>query len=97
MPYHNATINMAEKFKSFYINHVPRQQNAHADALAYLVASLALPAKATEKVLVYAMTCTVQGSPLKIIKLQSEAFKSNKFFKPQQVRNLGIGYWPKGH
>jgi len=22
--YHNATINMAEKFKSFYIDHVPR-------------------------------------------------------------------------
>ena len=25
VPYHNATINMAEKFKSFYINHVPCQ------------------------------------------------------------------------
>jgi len=44
---------MAEKFRSFYINHVLRQQNAHADALASLAASLALPAGATEKVLVY--------------------------------------------
>ena len=31
VPYHNATINMAEKFRNFYINYVPRQQNAHAD------------------------------------------------------------------
>ena len=53
MPYQNATINMAEKFRSFYINHVPRQQDAHANALASLAASLALSARATEKVLVY--------------------------------------------
>ena len=46
VPYHNATIIMAEKFENFYINHVPRQQNAHADALAPLTASLALPARA---------------------------------------------------
>jgi len=44
---------MAEKFENFYIGHVPRQQNAHADALASLAASLALPAGATKKVLVY--------------------------------------------
>ena len=41
-PYHNATIHMAEKFRNFYIDHVPHQQNVHADALAYLAASLAL-------------------------------------------------------
>jgi len=44
---------MAERFKNFYIDHVPRQQNAYADALASLVASLVLPAGAMEKVLVY--------------------------------------------
>jgi len=44
---------MAEKFKSLYINHVPRQQNAHAYALASLIASLALLAGAKEKVLVH--------------------------------------------
>ena len=44
---------MAERFKNFYIDHIPRQQNSHADALASLAASLALPARATEKVLVY--------------------------------------------
>ena len=44
---------MAERFKNFYIDHVPHQQNAHVDALASLAASLALPVRATEKVLVY--------------------------------------------
>jgi len=44
---------MAEKFKNFYIDHVPRQQNAHADPLASLATSLALPAGAVEKILVY--------------------------------------------
>ena len=47
VPYHNATIVMAEKFENFYIDHVPRQQNAHADALASLAALLALPAGVT--------------------------------------------------
>jgi len=51
--YHNATIYVAERFKNFYIDHVPRQQNAHTDALASLTASLALPASATKKVLIY--------------------------------------------
>ena len=49
----NATIHLTERFKNFYIDHVSRQQNAHANALASLVASLALPAGAAEKVLVY--------------------------------------------
>ena len=53
VPYHNATINMAEKFKSFYINHVPCQQNAHANALEPLATSLTLLAGATKKILIY--------------------------------------------
>jgi len=53
IPYHNVTIEMAERFRNFYIDHVPPQQNAHADALASLAASLALPAGAAEKVFVY--------------------------------------------
>ena len=44
---------MAEKFENFYIDHVPCQQNAHADTLASLATSLALPVGATERVLVY--------------------------------------------
>ena len=41
------------RYKNFYIDHVPRQQNTHADVLASLAASLALPAGAAEKVLIY--------------------------------------------
>ena len=51
--YYKATISMAERFENFYINHVPRQQNTHADALASLAVFLALSAGAAEKVLVY--------------------------------------------
>ena len=39
VPYYKVTISMAEGFGNFYIDHVPRQQNAHADALASLAAS----------------------------------------------------------
>ena len=53
VPYFNTTISMAEKFENFYIDHVPRQQNAYADALASLATSLALPARVIEKILVY--------------------------------------------
>ena len=53
VPYHNATIDMAEKFKSFYIDHVLHQQNAHADALTSFATSLALLAGAEERDLVY--------------------------------------------
>ena len=69
VPYHNATIVMAEKFENFYIDHVPRQKNAHADALASIAASLALPAGATEKVLVYRRELYYCKLPLKIVKL----------------------------
>jgi len=44
---------MAERFRNFYIDHIPRQQNAHADALASFAASFTLPAGAAEKILVY--------------------------------------------
>ena len=44
---------MAERFRNFYIDNVPLQQNTHADALASLAASLALPTGATMKILVH--------------------------------------------
>ena len=53
VPYYNVTIQMAERFRNFYIEHVPLQQNTHADALASLTASLALLVGVAEKVLVY--------------------------------------------
>ena len=51
--YYKATICMAERFRNFYIDHVPRQQNTYADALASLATSLALPTGVIEKILIY--------------------------------------------
>ena len=51
--YHNATIIMAQKFENFYIDHLSWWQNAHADALASLATSLAHPAGAMKKLLIF--------------------------------------------
>ena len=53
IPYYNAAIYVVERFRNFYIDHVPHQQNAHADTLASLATSLALPARTVEKILIY--------------------------------------------
>jgi len=74
---------MEEKFRSFFIDHVPRQRNAHADALASLAASLALQAGATEKYSFTATTCTAQNLTLKKVKLHEETFKSKRFWRLQ--------------
>jgi len=85
VPYHNATIHIAEKFRSFYINHVSRQQNAHADALASLAASLALPAGATEKVFVH-------NRDLYCPKFALEGNQTQKIdFQVKEVLNTSIG------
>ena len=36
VPYHNATIHMAERFRNFYIHHVSHQQNVHALSLIHI-------------------------------------------------------------
>ena len=46
-------MRLAQKFKNFYVEHLPRRQNAHADALASLATSLVLPPGATEKIWIY--------------------------------------------
>jgi len=43
VPYHHATIKLANTFEGFYISHVSRFQNTKADALVELAATLALP------------------------------------------------------
>src|SRR4051812_38442375 len=43
-------MQLAQKFISFYVEHLPRQQNAHADALASLATSLALLPGTSEKI-----------------------------------------------
>lgn len=51
--YYNAIIQITEGFLHFYIEHIPCRQNMHADMLALLTASLALPAGESQKVLVF--------------------------------------------
>src|SRR5438045_9782497 len=53
IPYYEATMRLAQKFKNFYVEHLLRRQNAHADALASLSTSLALPPGASEKMWIY--------------------------------------------
>lgn len=43
IPYYETVSNMAKEFDNFYIGHLPQHRNTHADALASLAASLALP------------------------------------------------------
>src|SRR3954471_8293417 len=55
--------------KNFYMEHLPRRQNAHADALASLATSLAPPPGASEKIWIYTHDLfypepTYEGIPL---------------------------------
>src|SRR5438309_2209494 len=45
---------MAEQFEGFYIGHVPRLDNTHADALESLATSLCLQAGECQSVMVFA-------------------------------------------
>jgi len=81
--YYNATINMAKKFRRFYINHVPRQQNAHTDALTSLATSLVLPVGATDKVRVHSRDLHYSKFALEDRRLQKESFKSMRFLRLQ--------------
>jgi len=91
VPYYNATIIMTKKFENFYIDHVPHQQNAHADALASFAVSWPFQPKLQRECLSTVVTCTVANSPFKTVKLQEETFKLNRFLRFRQVSNLEIG------
>src|SRR3954471_16805302 len=54
IPYFNSALQMAEQFEGFYIGHVPRRDNTHADALASQVTSLCLQAGECQSVMVFA-------------------------------------------
>jgi len=91
VPYYNATIFMAERFGNFYINHMPRQQNAHADALASLAASLALLAGVVEKILVYSRDLYCPRVTFEDRQKPTGDFKPKKLLKLRPVQSLGIG------
>lgn len=50
IPYCEAAIKLANKFKRFYIGHVPRYENVYADALASLAATLAVLPRSCKRV-----------------------------------------------
>jgi len=81
---------MAEKLKSFFIDHVPRQQNAHADALSSLAASLSLPIGIEERVLVYSRDLYCYKFALKTVKLQEKTFRLKRFLRLRQASNQGL-------
>ena len=82
---------MAERFKNFYIDLEPCQQNAHADPLASLAISLALPAGAVEKVLVYNYDLYCPKIAFENYQKPTRDSKPKKLQKRQQVQSLGIG------
>lgn len=53
IPCYKAVSKMSKEFKNFYIEYLPRQQNAYANALTSLVSFLVLSAGASEKILVF--------------------------------------------
>ena len=67
VPYHNATIHMAEKFRNFYIDHVSCRQNTHPDVLESLAPSFVLPARMAERVLIYSYDLYCRSFFLKMI------------------------------
>ena len=52
IPYRHAAIQLADTFIGFYISHTSRLQNTKADALAALVATLALPTDTSYRLMV---------------------------------------------
>jgi len=71
IPYHHATIKLADSFDGFYISHVSRLLNTKADTLATLTAILALPADAIYRLTVatHHLFCPKYG--LKISEVQT--------------------------
>ena len=81
---------MAEKFKSFYINHVPCQKNAHADALASLAASSVLPAGTTKKVLTYSHDLYCPKFTLQDNQTPERGLQVKEVLEQQHVQNLRL-------
>ena len=85
---------MAKRFTNFYIDHVPRKQNAHADALASLAASLALPAGAVKKIFVHSHDLYCPRIAPEDYQEPREIVKARKHLNRQPVQSLEIGDSP---
>ena len=88
IPYHHATINLADSFNGFYISHVSHLQNTKADTLAVLAAILALLADTTYRLTVAMrhLLCLKYGLEV------SEVHTTSTNFKPRDWRFLTINY-----
>src|SRR5436853_4666445 len=52
IPYFNSALQMVEQFEGFYIGHVPRLDNTHANALAGLATALCLQIRESQSIMV---------------------------------------------
>ena len=66
IPYHHAVIQLANTFDGFYISHVSRLQNTKADALAALVATLALLADTSYRLTITTLYLFCQKCSLEV-------------------------------
>src|SRR3954469_20569898 len=80
-------MRLAQKFKNFDVEHLPRRQNAHADALASLATSLALPPGATEKIWIYTHDLFCPDPPYEGIPLLPSAEACKR--RPSQSIRIG--------
>ena len=77
IPYHHATIKLADSFDGFYIRHVSCLLNTKADALATLVATLALLADTAYRLTVATrhLFCSKYGLEVSEVHITSTNFE----------------------
>ena len=82
VPYYHAVIKIASSFDGLYIGYVSRSQNTKVDALAALVATLALPTDTT-----YHLTLTTRHliCPKHVLKIK-EVYSISTDFEPRDWR-----------
>lgn len=85
--YHWVVVTWAERFKGFYIDYVSRKDNIHANVLASLIATLMLPAKVGQKILVASRNLYYHKHALEINKIVKENQKEEKYTKFQPIWN----------
>ncbi|XP_020245255.1 uncharacterized protein LOC109823389 [Asparagus officinalis] len=88
IPYHTAATTLADSFEGFYIGYVLRLKNTYADALASLAATLALPERATQQIMVASRQLFKSKYTLQINAIEGEP----AMLEPKDWRFLIIDY-----
>lgn len=94
VPYHQATIPWAEKFTGFYIDFISRKDNTHAEAVASLVATLALSPKLKQKVLVTSRTLYHPKEALVIKNDVKQILKNKTLYETSTSMELRDWWFP---